>query len=253
MASNNLGGVRIADNQTSGQHRTANDALNHIDGAITDTVSIGVPSSNTFSLSPNAMFGYFRFVIGAGSTSPTAAVTVNLPSGSTAERGLTFWRNTLSYPATVQLSGQTAPVVVIPPGGAALIDFDSTDARLVNYQQPFFYTVAVSDESTALTTGTAKVTFRMPCRVWVAEVRASLNVAQTSGSTLTVDINEAGSSILSTKLTVDNTEKTSVTAATPAVISDNSLADDAEITVDIDTVGDGTAAGLKITLIGYRY
>jgi len=58
--------------------------------------------------------------------------------------------------------------------------------------------------------------------------------------------------ILSTKLTIDNTEKTSTTAATAAVISDTALADDAEITIDIDQIGDGTAKGLKITLIGTR-
>ena len=67
-----------------------------------------------------------------------------------------------------------------------------------------------------------------------------------------MDINEAGTTVLSTKLTIDNTEKTSTTAATAAVISDTSLADDAEMTVDIDQIGDGTAKGLKIVLIGYR-
>jgi hypothetical protein len=112
--------------------------------------------------------------------------------------------------------------------------------------------LAASDETTALTTGTAKVTFRMPFAMTLTSVRASLTTAQTSGSIFTVDINENGSSILSTKLTIDNTEKTSVTAATPAVISDLSLADDAEITIDIDQVGDGTAKGLKITINGTR-
>jgi hypothetical protein len=111
--------------------------------------------------------------------------------------------------------------------------------------------IACSDESTALTTGTAKVRFRMPYAFTLTAVRASLSTTQTSGSTFTVDINEAGVSILSTKLTIDNTEKTSTTAATPAVISDTSLADDAEISIDIDQIGDGTAAGLKVTLIGY--
>jgi len=112
--------------------------------------------------------------------------------------------------------------------------------------------LAASDETTALTTGTGKVTFRMPFAMTLQSVRASLTTAQTSGSIFTVDINESGSSILSTKLTIDNTEKTSVTAATPAVISDLSLADDAEITIDIDQIGDGTAKGLKITLNGTR-
>lgn len=120
----------------------------------------------------------------------------------------------------------------------------------INILQPII--VAVSDETTALTTGTGKLTFRMPFAMNVTTVRASLATAQTSGSIFTVDINEGGASILSTKLTIDNGEKTSVTAATQPVISDSSLADDAEITIDIDQVGDGTAKGLKVILIGYK-
>ena len=112
--------------------------------------------------------------------------------------------------------------------------------------------VAASDESTALTTGTGKVTFRMPYAFTVSAVRASLTTAQASGSIFTVDINDSGTTILSTKLTIDNTEKTSTTATTAAVISDTSLADDAEITIDIDQVGNGTAKGLKVVLIGTR-
>jgi hypothetical protein len=112
--------------------------------------------------------------------------------------------------------------------------------------------VAASDETTALTTGTAKVTFRMPYAMTITAVRASLSTAQASGSIFTVDINEGGTTILSTKLTIDNTEKTSTTAATPAVVSDTALADDAEITIDIDQIGNGTAKGLKVTIIGTR-
>lgn len=117
---------------------------------------------------------------------------------------------------------------------------------------PIEIQVACSDETTALTTGAGKVTFRTPCAMTVTAVRASLTTAQSSGNIFTVDINEGNTSILSTKLTIDNTEKTSTTAATPPVISDSSLADDAEITVDIDQIGDGTAKGLKVTIIGTR-
>lgn len=112
--------------------------------------------------------------------------------------------------------------------------------------------IACSDEDTALTAGTNKVTFRMPYGFTLSAVRASLATAQVSGSILTVDINEGGATVLSTKLTIDNTEKTSTTAATAAVISDTALADDAEITIDIDQVGDGTAKGLKVVLIGVK-
>lgn len=110
--------------------------------------------------------------------------------------------------------------------------------------------VAIGDETTAITTGTAKVTFRMPFAMTVTSVRASLTTASSSG-TPTFDINEAGTSILSTKLTIDANEKTSTTAATPAVISDASLADDAEITIDVDVAGTG-ATGAKVYLIGTR-
>lgn len=249
--SNNLNGVRIADNQTSGHHRTANEALNRLDAGLTDGFSIGVTSSNAYTVTATELRSGFHFIIEDGDTSASANFTIAIPAA--VERGLTFWRNTLAYRATLSISGQTAPAVVIPPGGYALVECDGTDARLVGYTQPFFLAVAASDESTALTTGTAKVTFRMPSRVWLTEVRASLVTAQATGSIFTVDINEGGATILSTKLTVDNTEKTSTTAATPAVISDAAIADDAEITIDIDQVGDGTAAGLKVTFIGIRY
>ncbi len=112
--------------------------------------------------------------------------------------------------------------------------------------------IACSDETTAITTGTAKVTFRMPYPFTVTAVRASVTTAPT-GATILIDINEAGASILSTKLMIDATEKTSTTAATPYVLSDTSLADDAEITIDFDQVGSTIAgAGVKVYLIGMR-
>ncbi len=118
--------------------------------------------------------------------------------------------------------------------------------------QPESLVIPCSDETTALTTGSAKVTFRMPYAFTLTAVRASATTAPT-GATLTVDINETGTTILSTKLTIDATEKTSTTAATPAVISDAALADDAEITIDIDQIGSSVAgAGLKVILLGYR-
>lgn len=115
---------------------------------------------------------------------------------------------------------------------------------------PFEIGVAVSDETTDLTTGTSKVTFRMPCAMTLTGVRSSINTVSSSGL-VTVDINEGGATILSTKLSIDQGEKTSQTAATPAVISDAALTDDAEITIDIDAAGTG-AKGLKVWLIGTR-
>lgn len=113
------------------------------------------------------------------------------------------------------------------------------------------FIIACSDETTAISTTGEKVEFRMPYAFTVTEVRASLNTACSSG-TFTVDINESGTTILSTKITLDATEKTSQTAVTAPVISDSALADDAEIQIDVDNVGDSTGKGLKVYIIGYK-
>ena len=86
----------------------------------------------------------------------------------------------------------------------------------------------------------------------LTSVRASVTIAPTGGN-LIVDINKNGATILSTKLSIDATEKTSVTASTPPVISDSNLLDNDEITIDIDQIGSIiNGAGLKIWLIGIR-
>ena len=115
---------------------------------------------------------------------------------------------------------------------------------------PVLLGFALSDETTAITTGTAKLTARAPFAFTLTAVRASLSTASSSGIP-TVDINEGGTTVLSTKLTIDANEKTSTTAATPAVISDAAIADDAELTFDIDVAGTD-AKGLKVWLIGTR-
>lgn len=113
------------------------------------------------------------------------------------------------------------------------------------------FCVAASDETTALTTGTAKVTFRMPYAFTLTGIRGSINTVSSSGAPV-VDVNEAGSTIMTTnKVLIDVSEKTSTTAATAPTLTDTSLADDAEMTIDIDTAGTG-AKGLKICLIGYQ-
>lgn len=112
-----------------------------------------------------------------------------------------------------------------------------------------FLCLAASDETTALTTGTNKATLPIPKAFRVTEVFAGLNTVSSSGA-VTVDINEDGTTIISTKITIDANEKTSLTAATPPVISDANIAAGAEIGIDIDGAGTG-AKGLKVWIIGY--
>lgn len=142
-------------------------------------------------------------------------------------------------------SGGTKGLVPAPASGDAaakkFLQADATWARVIEV-----WGIAFSDETTAITTGTSKVTWMWPFAVTIVNVYCGLGVAQTSGSIFTVDINEAGTTILSTKLTVDNGETTSTTAATPPVISDSSIAAGALMSADVDQVGDGTAKGGKI-------
>jgi hypothetical protein len=187
-----------------------------LSGTLTGNRNLIVPNSGTWVIDDN--------------TSGAFTVTVKTSAGT----GVT----TTQGSAGVFVADGTN-VIAAATGGASV---DTTQC----------IAVACSDETTALTTGTAKATFRMPYAFTLTAVRASVTTAPT-GATLTVDINEAGVSILSTKLTIDASEKTSTTAATAAVISDTSLADDAEITIDIDQIGSTIAgAGLKVYLIGTK-
>lgn len=144
--------------------------------------------------------------------------------------------------------------LLISPNQCCILQYDSTSSRWRTFQSQLNQTesiiIAVGDETTAITTGTAKVTFRMPYAFTISDVRASLSTASSSGIP-TVDIKEGGTTILSTLLTIDATELTSTTAAAPMVVSDISLADDAQMTIDITVAGTG-AKGLKVTLIGRR-
>ena len=153
----------------------------------------------------------------------------------------------------VTVSNPPGTSLVLPAGGMIQILKTGTNTWTAAGARVEDIIVAVGDESTAITTGAGKVAFNMPFAMFLLSVKANLNAASSSGVP-TVDINEgagAGTSILSTKLTIDESELTSATAATAAVISDANLANDARITIDIDTAGTG-AAGLKVTLTGIR-
>jgi hypothetical protein len=224
---------------TSGRTITLHTENGHLCQVIT-TFSTGLNSLNGLTAQVQ------NFAVGTSGTdfgisSATDTHTFNLPTASATNRGALSTADWTAFDAKQDALSS----------GVNIKTINSTSILgSGNIATPFELVVAASDETTALTAGTAKITFRMPRAVTLTSVRASLTTAQASGSIFTVDINEGGSSILSTKLTIDNTETTSTTAATPPVISDTALADDAQITIDIDQIGNGTAKGLKVMLIG---
>lgn len=147
-----------------------------------------------------------------------------------------FYALAASYDLRIEKTGY--PTVEIP------------DVTLSNTNKDVFI-ISCSNETVAITAGTAKATWRMPFGYsTIDKVKASLTTASSSGP-VTVDVNCNGVSIFSTVLTIDEGEKTSFTAAVQPVISATMFNEDDEITVDIDAAGTG-ATGLKVYIIGTK-
>jgi hypothetical protein len=231
----------------------------------TDTsCSVALFESATGDLPPKSDGG-LTYNAGTGALTATTfvgAVTGNVTgnaSGSSATcSGLSATTTALATGRTIGITGDVVWTSPTFDGtgnvtAASTIQAGAVELSMIaNAAKTQALIIAASDETTALTTGTAKATFRMPYAFTLTAIRASVTTAPT-GSVATIDVNEGGSTILSTKITIDASEKTSTSAATAAVLSDTSLADDAEITIDIDGVGSTVAgAGLKVALIGYK-
>jgi len=126
----------------------------------------------------------------------------------------------------------------------------SADPTYTNPTMSFIVSLTAEDGDLTVADNLAQL--RMPFAFTLTEVRAFVNTAPT-GAALTFDITEGGSTVLSTLITIDVSEKTSEDAATPPVISDTTLADDSIIGFNCDVIGSSVAgAGGKIMLIGYQ-
>jgi len=111
-------------------------------------------------------------------------------------------------------------------------------------QLPETFIVVASDLTTTITAGTGRAYFNVPWNCTVVGVRATVLTASSSGL-VTVDINEAGVSILSTPITIDVSETSSRTADVLPVISDTALLAGNRVTIDIDAAGTG-ATGVQV-------
>lgn len=213
-----------ATTQSSAYTTTTADHLRTIEVTGTTTISLG--SAVTMAA---ASMGYTVPIVNTG----TAVVTVALITN------------------TDTLDGTVNGTTTLQPGQSKTFTVDNAQTgyeTIGSANGTHAIALAISDETTAITTGTAKITFRMPYKFTINYVRASLSTVSSSGNP-TFDIKETGVSIFSTKISIDANEKTSTTAAVPYVLSDTSLADDAEMTVDITTAGTG-ATGAKIYIVG---
>ncbi len=101
---------------------------------------------------------------------------------------------------------------------------------------PFSIGAAASDIDSDLEVGPDKAIFFAAYDFTLTEVFAGLGTVAT-GSSFIVDINVNGSSILSTKITIEAGESTSLTATTQPVISSANITKGDKITIDIDQIG----------------
>ena len=105
-----------------------------------------------------------------------------------------------------------------------------------------------SDETTDLAVTAPVVTYRMPYGYTVTGVTACVTTAPV-GATLTVDIKQSGTSILSTLIGIPESNEVSTSGA----VSNTALVSTAKITIEITQVGVATkGAGLKVTILGHR-
>jgi len=110
--------------------------------------------------------------------------------------------------------------------------------------------VNLADKTSALATGESAQDFEVPYDMTLAEVQGHLSTAQTSGSIATFDVKVNTVSILSTKITIDNNERSSLTAATQPVISAPSLSRGDRVTFHVDQAGSG-GKGPSVKLLHY--
>jgi hypothetical protein len=214
-----------------------------------------IASAGTISIGEGGMFHV------------TGTTTITDIDWATAHDGRMAWLVfdgvlTLTHNSTT-LKLPTGANITTAAGDRALFIQDNSDnviclayiradgSALVNTGANKEMIIACSDETTLISTGNAKATFRAPRAMTLTGIKASLTTAHTSG-TVTIDVNLNGATIMTTnKLNFDANEKTTVTySGTAATLTTTSVTADDEFTIDFDAVGSGgTPAGVKVTLL----
>jgi hypothetical protein len=228
------------------------------------TLTVGaVADGQILKRSGSAIIGTAAGVGGVGDVVGPGSATDNALARFDSTTGKLIQNSTVTLDDT---GAFTVPEMAAPPAPASgkvavyakvdgLVyskDDAGTEKLLSGGVIPFEFTVAVSDESTAITTGAAKITFYFPVAVNITGVSAGLSTQSSSGA-ITIDVNKGGTTIFSTNLTIDANEDTSHTAATPAALtsSPTAFALTDKVTIDIDGAGTG-AKGLKVSFTGTR-
>jgi hypothetical protein len=115
----------------------------------------------------------------------------------------------------------------------------------------YCFAIALSDSSTELTTSNGD-SWDALFDYTIDSVRVGVNKAPT-GSTLTVEIKQDGTTIFTTPITIDANEFTSVTAATPYVLDITSISYNDRMQAYCSSVGSTYGgAGIKVYIYGTK-
>ena len=155
-----------------------------------------------------------------------------------------------------QFLSSSAPSNLGPTASAGTSTLAAHADHVHQYPEDEF-TWKASDETTPITTGTAKITFTIVLPRIVTSVQANLSLANSAGlvsGPLTIDINASGVSIFGTnKLVVSNGSTTSRDAATQPSFSATAFGANTVFTTDVDLTGSAaTATGLQLTFTWRR-
>ncbi len=118
---------------------------------------------------------------------------------------------------------------------------------------PYMFTqqlpIAVGGETSSVVVDTS-VEFTWRTNFTLSNVAADVREAQVDGDIIVIDVLVNGSSILSELLTIDNGDKDSAQAGIQPAIELPELNDGDVVKVIVVQAGDGSAVGLKVTLVG---
>lgn len=244
MASNNLGGSRIATAQSSGQHTASNDADNTIDSALTEAKTIAVDNTNAVVVTSTVLASGVQHRLINGATSPTADVTVTV---SSTKRGLFILVNELSYTASISVSGQSLPAAKLQSGAWGLFQSDGSNVRPIAVNNGIPLPVVFGGLPPAYSAGVdglfvIPVARHMRFPSTAAGSTGKAKVAATAQTDFTVNKN-AGSSFVTVRFAASGTVPTFVS------VTQTDFAPGDWIEVKTQATADATLAQLGITLL----
>ncbi len=137
------------------------------------------------------------------------------------------------------------------PGQEFILSRDAANSWFGGFDAPEPIVIPITGATEGLSTGTNLAGFYAPFAFRLVGVYAGVFTVSSSGI-ITFDINDDGTTVMATnKLTIDASENTSATAATPAAITAPTVAANSYVSVDCDGAGTG-AGGAAVTLLVIR-